>query len=52
MEEHREDSDEPDKYEELSVKSDEKYENGGGGRRKRIKPQDSILTSWTVFSSE
>ena len=29
MEEHREDSDEPDEYEELSVKSDEKYENGG-----------------------
>ena len=28
MEEHREDSDEPDEYEELSVKSDEKYENG------------------------
>ena len=29
VEEHREDSDEPDEYEELSVKSDEKYENGG-----------------------
>ena len=30
MEEHRQDSDEElDEYEELSVKSDEKYDNGG-----------------------
>ena len=49
MEEHREHSDEePDEYEELSVKSDEKYENGGeAGVGLNLK----ILTSWTVFSS-
>ena len=29
MEEHREDSVESDAYDEVSVKSDEKYENGG-----------------------
>ena len=41
MEEHREHSDEePDEYEELSVKSDEKYKNGGGGGS-RIEPQES-----------